>query len=206
MSRVTGIRDYSMSSVTLIQPNSCFKQSLEVSKETINAKRKMRRVGEICLHRQRSMSIVRESLMLEFRSDLGDSLFLSTDPPGPARILFEPLIAVKGQMLNLRCVVDEPGRPPAKTFRWWRGSHVQRDQSTFNWTIFPVSLEHRANFSCEAINEAGHGPSASVPIDVFGNPLLSYYFYCENPLSTLFSDYVMLFSPRLEKKKGFEGS
>ena len=100
------------------------------------------------------------------------------DPPGPARLEFEPLTVVKGQALNLRCIVDEPGRPPAKVFRWMRGTHVQMDQSVSNWTIFPVSLEHRANFSCEAINEAGHGPPATVPIDVFGkSSLLSHYFY-----------------------------
>ena len=49
----------------------------------------------------------------------------------------------------MRCIVDEEGRPAAKTYRWMRGNHVQPEVHSSNLTIFPVSLETRANFSCE---------------------------------------------------------
>jgi hypothetical protein len=95
---------------------------------------------------------------------------------------FEPLLVVKGQALTMHCIVEELGRPEAKVYRWMRGTHVQPDVRTFNWTAFSVSLEHRANFSCQAVNEAGLGPAATVNIDVFGikiefnNPLYHIIF------------------------------
>jgi len=90
------------------------------------------------------------------------------DPPGPARLQFDPLLVVKGQALTMVCYVEELGRPQAQVYRWMRGTYVQKDVLSSNWTISPVSLETRANFSCEAVNEAGFGPAATVTIDVFG--------------------------------------
>lgn len=69
-----------------------------------------------------------------------------SDPPGPAKLEFEPLLVVKGQALTMQCIVEELGRPEAKVFRWMRGTHVQPDVRSMNWTAYSVSLEHRANF------------------------------------------------------------
>ncbi|XP_035702981.1 uncharacterized protein LOC110843952 isoform X2 [Folsomia candida] len=91
-------------------------------------------------------------------------------PPGPAKLEFEPLLVVKGQALTMQCIVEELGRPEAKVFRWMRGTHVQPDVRSMNWTAYSVSLEHRANFSCQAVNEAGLSPPATVNIDVFAPP------------------------------------
>ena len=99
----------------------------------------------------------------------------SVDPPGPARLEFDPLIVVKGQALNMRCIVDEEGRPAARTYRWMRGNYVQTDVHSSNWTIYPVSLETRANFSCEALNPAGQGPPATLLMEVFGNPFIALF-------------------------------
>ncbi|ODM99879.1 Hemicentin-1 [Orchesella cincta] len=90
--------------------------------------------------------------------------------PGPARLEFDPLVVVKGQALTMHCVVDEMGRPTAQVFRWMRGTHVQSEIRSYNWTIYPVSLETRANFSCQAVNEAGFGNPAFATIDVYAPP------------------------------------
>lgn len=37
-----------------------------------------------------------------------------------------------------------------------------------NWTIDPVTLDHRTNFSCRGINAGGEGDSATTSIDVLG--------------------------------------
>lgn len=91
-----------------------------------------------------------------------------TDRPGPATLKFVPEVVVKGQALTMQCIVEDLGRPEAKLFRWMRGTHVQQDVRSMNWTAYSVSLEHRANFSCQAVNEAGSGPPATVNLDVFG--------------------------------------
>ncbi|CAG7834604.1 unnamed protein product [Allacma fusca] len=92
-------------------------------------------------------------------------------PPGAAKLEFKPTIAVKGQAFNMYCIIDENGYPAAKTYRWTRGNHVQNEIHSYNWTIFPVSLETRANFSCEALNAAGQGPPATLLMEVFAPPM-----------------------------------
>lgn len=94
--------------------------------------------------------------------------FLCADPPGPARLEFDPLVVVKGQALTMHCIVEERGRPAAHVYRWMRGTHVQPEIRSYNWTIYPVSLETRTNFSCQALNEAGFGNPGFLTIDVYG--------------------------------------
>ncbi|VVD03801.1 unnamed protein product [Leptidea sinapis] len=81
-------------------------------------------------------------------------------PPGPAKLTYSPWRVVKGKSLILSCSIQERGRPEAHRFRWHRGNRVVSDIVSQNWTIDPVTLDHRTNFSCHGINAAGGGEPA----------------------------------------------
>lgn len=101
--------------------------------------------------------------------ELTDSI---SDPPGPAKLDYEPKKVVKKGSVKLTCSVEDAGRPPSNTFRWVRGSHLIQDVTSSNWTIDPVTLETKANFTCSAYNLGGEGGSSSVFIDVHGRIVL----------------------------------
>lgn len=102
--------------------------------------------------------------------------FEISDPPGPATLVFEPKKVVKKGSVRLSCSVKDYGRPPSSTFRWVRGSHLIQDVTSSNWTIDPVTLETKANFTCSAYNLGGEGDGASVFVDVFG---MDFFIFSE---------------------------
>lgn len=95
-------------------------------------------------------------------------------PPGPATLTQSPWRAVKGRSLQLTCSVQERGRPEATRFRWHRGGRLVPDVVSDVWTIDPVTLDHRTNFSCRAVNSAGAGPPARLDVDVLAPPSFKY--------------------------------
>ncbi|XP_063885393.1 B-cell receptor CD22-like isoform X4 [Scylla paramamosain] len=90
--------------------------------------------------------------------------------PGPA-FINKPSYVKKGTSLELTCNVEDPGRPAASQFRWFRGSHLVPDVTTATWTINPVSLETEDNFTCVPFNVEGEGERATVFIDVQAAPV-----------------------------------
>nr|XP_053643781.1 hemicentin-1-like [Cherax quadricarinatus] len=92
-------------------------------------------------------------------------------PPGQAFITYQPPMVVKGLSLELTCNVEDPGRPAATTFRWYRGSHLVPDETTASWTINPVSLETEDNFTCVPVNIEGEGERATLNVDVLAAPV-----------------------------------
>ncbi|XP_060807894.1 hemicentin-1 [Amyelois transitella] len=95
-------------------------------------------------------------------------------PPGPAKLMYSPWRVVKGKSLVLSCSVKEKGRPEAHRYRWQRGGRVVSDIVSQNWTIDPVTLDHRTNFSCRGTNAGGAGEPAYVNIDVLAPPSFKY--------------------------------
>ncbi|XP_052742760.1 uncharacterized protein LOC112046705 isoform X2 [Bicyclus anynana] len=95
-------------------------------------------------------------------------------PPGPAKMTYSPWRVIKGKSLVLSCSIQEKGRPEAHRFRWYRGNRVVTDIVSQNWTIDPVTLDHRTNFSCRGINTGGEGEAAFVNIDVLAPPSFKY--------------------------------
>ncbi|XP_039761639.1 hemicentin-1 isoform X2 [Pararge aegeria] len=95
-------------------------------------------------------------------------------PPGPAKMTYSPWRVIKGKSLVLSCSIQERGRPEAHRFRWYRGNRVVTDIVSQNWTIDPVTLDHRTNFSCRGINTGGEGEAAFVNIDVLAPPSFKY--------------------------------
>lgn len=90
--------------------------------------------------------------------------------PGNASISFSPIQPLKGKGMVLACSVDELGNPPAYRYRWLRGDKPVYDVVTPVWNIDPVGLDSRNNFSCHAINEGGHGGTATTDIVVHAAP------------------------------------
>jgi hypothetical protein len=90
--------------------------------------------------------------------------------PGNATISYTPDVPLKGKSMVLSCSIDEPGNPPAYRYKWLRGNKVVKDVVTPVWTIDPVGLDARNEFSCAAYNEGGEGVAASVNIEVHAPP------------------------------------
>ncbi|XP_049882019.1 hemicentin-1 isoform X4 [Pectinophora gossypiella] len=95
-------------------------------------------------------------------------------PPSPAKLTYSPWKVVKGKSLVLSCSIQEKGRPEAHRFRWHRGGRLVSDIVSQNWTIDPVTLDHRTNFSCRGINAGGEGEPATTSIDVLAPPSFKY--------------------------------
>ncbi|XP_038217056.1 hemicentin-2 isoform X4 [Zerene cesonia] len=95
-------------------------------------------------------------------------------PPGPAKLTYSPWRVVKGKSLVLSCSIEEKGRPEAHRYRWHRGGRLVSDIVSQNWTIDPVTLDHRTNFSCRAASAGGEGQPASVAVDVLAPPSFKY--------------------------------
>ncbi|XP_047508895.1 hemicentin-2 isoform X7 [Pieris napi] len=95
-------------------------------------------------------------------------------PPGAAKLTYSPWRVVKGKSLVLSCSIQEKGRPEAHRFRWHRGGRVVSDIVSQNWTIDPVTLDHRTNFSCRGVSAGGEGEPAFVNVDVLAPPSFKY--------------------------------
>uniref|UniRef100_A0A336JZG9 CSON005257 protein n=1 Tax=Culicoides sonorensis TaxID=179676 RepID=A0A336JZG9_CULSO len=82
--------------------------------------------------------------------------------PGNASLAFYPPIPVKRKSVTFTCSVDDPGNPSATRYRWLRGNKPVMDVVTSQWTVDPVGLDSRTNFSCYAYNEGGDAPPAFI--------------------------------------------
>ncbi|KAH8322053.1 hypothetical protein KR059_001059, partial [Drosophila kikkawai] len=91
--------------------------------------------------------------------------------PGPATLTHFPLIAVKKKSVIFSCSVDDPGYPDSNRYRWLRGGRGPlQDVVTKDWTVEPVGLDSRTNYSCYAYNEGGKGLMATVNLEVHAPP------------------------------------
>ncbi|XP_047999845.1 nephrin-like isoform X6 [Leguminivora glycinivorella] len=95
-------------------------------------------------------------------------------PPGPAKLVYSPWRVVKQKSLILTCSIGEKGRPEAQRFRWHRGGRLVPDIVSANWTIDPIGIDHRTNFSCRGFNAGGEGPPATTFINVLAPPSFKY--------------------------------
>lgn len=86
--------------------------------------------------------------------------------PGNATISVYPPIPLKRKSMVLSCAVEDSGNPKATRFHWLRGDDPVKDIVTAEWTIDPVGLHSRNNFSCYAFNDGGNGTLATINIDV----------------------------------------
>ncbi|XP_022227441.2 hemicentin-1 isoform X16 [Drosophila obscura] len=91
--------------------------------------------------------------------------------PGPATLTHFPLVAVKKKSVIFSCSVDDPGYPESNRYRWLRGGRGPlQDIVTRDWTVEPVGLDSRTNYSCYAYNEGGKGVMATVNLEVHAPP------------------------------------
>ncbi|BFF98747.1 uncharacterized protein DMAD_06817 [Drosophila madeirensis] len=91
--------------------------------------------------------------------------------PGPATLTHFPPIAVKKKSVIFSCSVDDPGYPESNRYRWLRGGRGPlQDIVTKDWTVEPVGLDSRTNYSCYAYNEGGKGVMATVNLEVHAPP------------------------------------
>ena len=86
--------------------------------------------------------------------------------PGKASISVSPQIPLKRKSMVLSCSVEDLGNPKSTRFHWLRGDDPVKDIVTAEWTIDPVGLRDRNNFSCYAFNDGGNGTLATINIDV----------------------------------------
>lgn len=90
--------------------------------------------------------------------------------PGNATLVHTPLIAIKKQSVQFSCSVDEEGNPKSSMYRWIRGDKPVMDIVTSNWTVYPIDVHSRTNYSCFAYNEGGEGTPATVFLEVHTPP------------------------------------
>lgn len=86
--------------------------------------------------------------------------------PGNATLVHFPLVAIKKKSVTLTCSVEDGGNPIATRYRWLRGGLTATDVVTPVWTVDPVGLDSRTNFTCFAHNEGGSGIPATIQLDV----------------------------------------
>lgn len=90
--------------------------------------------------------------------------------PGNATLVHTPLVAIKKKSVHFSCSVDEDGNPKSSRYRWLRGEKPVMDIVMSNWTVDPIGLDSRTNFSCFAYNEGGEGKPATIFLDVHAPP------------------------------------
>lgn len=62
-------------------------------------------------------------------------------------------------------------RTPTLRYRWMRGGRGPlQDITTKDWTIEPVGLDSRTNYSCYAYNEGGKGVMSTINLEVHAPP------------------------------------
>lgn len=86
--------------------------------------------------------------------------------PGNATLIHHPQTARKKKSVTFSCSVEDGGNPNATRYRWLRGGSPVMDVVTPVWTVDPVGLDSRTNFSCYAYNEGGKGNAATIELDV----------------------------------------
>lgn len=86
--------------------------------------------------------------------------------PGNATLTHHPQIPSKRKSVTFHCSVEDGGNPNATRYRWLRGGSPVMDVVTPIWTVDPVGLDSRTNFSCYAYNEGGKGNPATIDLDV----------------------------------------
>lgn len=116
--------------------------------------------------------------------------------PGNASISVYPSIPQKKKSMVLSCAVEDPGNPKSTRFHWLRGDEPVKDIVTAEWTIDPVGLHSRNNYSCYAFNDGGNGTLATINIDVQAAP----FFISKPPPYTgfLYSEPNITLSCRVE--------
>lgn len=87
--------------------------------------------------------------------------------PGNATLSHFPPIGTKKKSVSFHCSVEDAGNPPATRYRWLRGGSPVMDVVTPIWTVDPIGLDSRTNFSCYAYNEGGDGNPATNDLDVY---------------------------------------
>lgn len=98
-------------------------------------------------------------------------VFFLKDPPRGVTLTHTPREVIKNENVTLRCQVKRLGKPNATTYIWYKGGYEVRDFHEATWTIKPVTLEQRTNYSCVAANEGGMSKPATTSIEVYGNQL-----------------------------------
>nr|XP_022900084.1 uncharacterized protein LOC111413372 isoform X2 [Onthophagus taurus] len=91
-------------------------------------------------------------------------------PPKGTKLRSTPTKIVKKAAVTLHCTVERLGIPEDVTYEWYRGSYLVPDVNTANWTIAPVTLETKSNFTCIAKNAGGSSSPASLSLDVLAPP------------------------------------
>ncbi|KAI5704488.1 hypothetical protein M8J75_005934 [Diaphorina citri] len=91
-------------------------------------------------------------------------------PPGAAKLEYEPSRVVKGGMVTLTCSVARNGLPSSTEFHWYRGNQLIPQEKGPVWIIHSVTLETKANFTCQAVNAGGEGLPDTKYIDVYAPP------------------------------------
>uniref|UniRef100_A0A8D8XSH0 Hemicentin-2 n=1 Tax=Cacopsylla melanoneura TaxID=428564 RepID=A0A8D8XSH0_9HEMI len=91
-------------------------------------------------------------------------------PPGAAKLEYEPSRVVKGGMVTLTCSVARHGLPSSTEFHWYRGDDLITQEKGPVWIIHTVTLQTKANFTCQAVNAGGKGQSDTKYIDVYAPP------------------------------------
>lgn len=81
---------------------------------------------------------------------------------------------IKKSAVTLKCSVQTAGQPELTRYRWMRGEHLVPDITTADWTISPVSLETRSDFTCIPYNEGGDAEPSNVFIQVYGKLNITY--------------------------------
>lgn len=105
------------------------------------------------------------------------------DPPGAAKLEYEPSRVVKGGMVTLSCSVARNGLPSSTEFHWYRGNQLIAQEKGPVWIVHSVTLETKANFTCQAVNAGGEGQPDTKYIDVYGKDMVQFYcrykFICQ---------------------------
>jgi hypothetical protein len=129
-------------------------------------------------------------------NESGEKLLEVFYAPGNAVIIANPQIPLKRKSLVLSCEVEDLGNPKASKYRWLRGDEPVKYIETAEWTIEPVGLHSRNNFSCCAFNEGGNGTWATIDVDIQVKPT----FIRKLPQYTgyLFSEPNIMLSCRVE--------
>lgn len=93
---------------------------------------------------------------------------LTSLPPSLSSLSPQPTFRLQkmGNFSYLANVISYRNR-----YRWFRGGRGPlQDVVTKDWTVEPVGLDSRTNYSCYAYNDGGHGSPATVNLEVHAPP------------------------------------
>jgi echinoid protein len=89
--------------------------------------------------------------------------------PGPAHITPEKPVAVEGGSVVLTCTASPAGWPSPQ-YRWWRDGSETVIATGARYAVPSAHLNTEGTYNCQASNEMGHGPTASVVLQVHQAP------------------------------------